>query len=344
MFSIIHVYRIGCTKLQRALFIERPSHSGGKEYKEWIKNKSSQQLIQTLQTHMALENTQSNFQNSDCILQNRGGRILPPLPPPCKYIGTENRTDVERLISGTYCHPDLIPHIACWISPDFALKVSKVVNSYMIEEYKHKLHAAEQTATELLFTLHLSNQALEDAQLALGNAEQTVATTQLAMHSSEEEGKQLTDLVQQKSALVSVKQEEIGQLQKKVDHKTRERRVWASTHGFTMLQLNDQTSHMSHYAIRCLGHRLNTAINKLKRKHPSAQIIYRNQHVPNAINLYKRLKSHRIVEYKHNYCTPTCSQSQLLYLLNSLCEDAYSAPLLKSDTPCIIKQETASQW
>ena len=30
---------------------------------------------------------------------------------------------MDRLISGTYYHPNLIPHIAYWVSPSFALWV-----------------------------------------------------------------------------------------------------------------------------------------------------------------------------------------------------------------------------
>ncbi len=43
-------------------------------------------------------------------------------------------TGVQNDIRGTYVHPDLIPHIASWASPKFAIKVSKIVNAYMIRE------------------------------------------------------------------------------------------------------------------------------------------------------------------------------------------------------------------
>lgn len=37
-------------------------------------------------------------------------------------------------IKGTYVHPDLVPHIASWASPEFAIKVSKIVNKYFIKK------------------------------------------------------------------------------------------------------------------------------------------------------------------------------------------------------------------
>src|SRR3981189_660873 len=40
--------------------------SGGKEYRDWVKNKSSKELIQALETQLALENTQDSVQISNC--------------------------------------------------------------------------------------------------------------------------------------------------------------------------------------------------------------------------------------------------------------------------------------
>src|SRR3981189_3110165 len=108
-------------------------------------NKSSRELIQALENQLTLENMQDSFQVSNCgipQLQNVA----------CKQVQTRNRSDEDQLISGTYCHPDLIPHITCRVSPDFALMVSKVVNGYIAQEYKSKLGAMQlqlEQATEL---------------------------------------------------------------------------------------------------------------------------------------------------------------------------------------------------
>ena len=37
-------------------------------------------------------------------------------------------------IRGTYAHPKLIPHIAAWTSPAFAVMVSDIVNKHFINE------------------------------------------------------------------------------------------------------------------------------------------------------------------------------------------------------------------
>ena len=118
--------------------------SGGKEYKAWIKNKSSKELMHVLEDNMALQNSHGSLENSDSTFADAKGGITPLASPPCIFVKTANNTPTEQLKSSTYCHPDLIPHIACWVSADFAMKVSKVVNGYITQEYKAHLAAAKQ--------------------------------------------------------------------------------------------------------------------------------------------------------------------------------------------------------
>ncbi len=44
---------------------------------------------------------------------------------------------------GTYVHHLLIPHIASWISPEFAVKVSCIVNKYITNQMKNKFEDIE---------------------------------------------------------------------------------------------------------------------------------------------------------------------------------------------------------
>src|SRR3977135_1646468 len=72
-----------------------------------------------------------------------------------KHVRTANQTDNQKAISGTYFNPLLIPHIGCWISPDFAIRFSEIVNHFLLFEYKDRLneerarrHNPEQWAKE----------------------------------------------------------------------------------------------------------------------------------------------------------------------------------------------------
>ena len=112
--------------------------SGGKDYYNWSRLKSSQELMEAvtrkLNNTKVLENVQPNLPNTlgDTIPQIWG--------MVCKSITTEKKSDIDKLISGTYCHPLLIPHIGSWISADFAIMVSEVVNAYIEHQYKENIH------------------------------------------------------------------------------------------------------------------------------------------------------------------------------------------------------------
>ena len=70
---------------------------------------------------MVLENTHANSNISNFTLRDANHQIWRLASSPCIFIKTANNTPIECIISGTYYHPLLIPHIACWVSADYAL-------------------------------------------------------------------------------------------------------------------------------------------------------------------------------------------------------------------------------
>lgn len=84
---------------------------GGKELTNWNQNKTSASLIEEVQ----------------------------------RSVGIPSHPLIEQVIQGpndlrgSYVHPKLIPHIASWICPSFAVKVSDIVNDYLVREYRMEL-------------------------------------------------------------------------------------------------------------------------------------------------------------------------------------------------------------
>ena len=70
---------------------------------------------------MVLDNTPLDLTNSDFALRDTETGITVSVSSPCISIMTSNKTMTDCIISGTYYHPLLIPHIACWVSADYAL-------------------------------------------------------------------------------------------------------------------------------------------------------------------------------------------------------------------------------
>ena len=183
----------------------------------------------------------------------------------------------------------------------------------MVEDWKFKLQQSEQAANQLLLDLQLSNQSLEEVQ-------ETATTTRLALEGALDDCR---DQMQHQNQAIETKREVMENLEEHECEKIREKQIWSTTHAFTMLNLHDENARHPYYGIRCQSRRMSGSIKKVRRKHPAAEVIYTQRKVPNAINLFTRLKEQRIVAHCRNYCLPTCTEQQLLYHLHSLCGTSY---------------------
>src|SRR5271156_4611206 len=201
-----------------------------------------------------------------------------------------NTACMEQLISGTYCHPDLKPHIACWVSSDFAMKTSKIVNGYITHEYKHKLNNTQ-------LQLEQKTKSKIEVQEELANQQ-----AQLDM---------LTEL-ELDAELAKTKAEE--------DARKKEHRIqtWSSSHAFTMMRLNNANATLPYYAIRRKRINISGAIRKLRVKHPNSIMVYQNSHVPNPVNLYNRLKACDLLYFKGHYCKASVGEAELINKLGEL--------------------------
>jgi hypothetical protein len=258
--------------------------SGGKQFKSWTRLNGSTELIQAVQNKLVLENSQDSLQDSNLPLGDLSAQICADRSFACKTIAPANCSEVDRLISGTYCHPLLIPHIACWISPTFAIMVSEVVNGYITSQYKTQLDGVR-------------------LELA-GNQYALIQATEL------QEAATMTAFLAQQRA---------QQLEEVIQDKEHQHQVWSSSHAFTMLRLNSVDAKRPYYAIRCKRSNMCGAINKIVAKHPASIKVYQNAYVPNPINLYNRLKTSGILQFEGNYCSSLVGEAELISKLGNLC-------------------------
>ncbi len=124
---------------------------GGKRYKDWNtsyrNSEGPQQLINALKLKL-FEEYKSNIGKD---MQNMSGSQL--CPTHNSNTNNQNITSFEdiivednlgkkgiiEVIQGTYVHPKLIPAIASWVSPVFALKVADIVEEYFVKKANKKL-------------------------------------------------------------------------------------------------------------------------------------------------------------------------------------------------------------
>lgn len=91
--------------------------ASGKRFEDWRRLVSSTNLMDKLEKH---------FDGKVCLLVDK----------------------VHNRLRGTYVHRKLITHISSWLSVDFALKVSDIVDQFIINEYEEKLEKCQQEVQE----------------------------------------------------------------------------------------------------------------------------------------------------------------------------------------------------
>src|SRR5271156_5677194 len=333
--------------------------SGGKEFKDWSRLKSSQQLEEALQILNTGNEVLGNILPEENVLQGSPRQICSEV---CKYIQTENKTDADRLISGTYVHPDILPSITGWISPLFQIKANRVVNGYIVEEWKAKLETSAFDAMQLLHQLQTSDAIIDNLQCNLEEKDALISVNDMneainhqRLHAVELQNEELqqarqalqdaihdlefrndtlafniedcedclaekNDIINVTSGKINIKNEIIANLGENVVKKIADKQKWASTHAFSLLRVKDLSSMHPYYGIRCQRGKMSGAITKLRRRHPAAEVTYHQNKIPNAVNLFTRLREAGVLDTKRNYCVPKQLDEQaLIARMSELC-------------------------
>ena len=112
---------------------------GGKEFYSWKENKSSKELINEIEK---------------IAPRNSGEQIL-----------IELKTEVGNDLRGTYVHMKLICHIASWVSPVFAIKVSEIVNNYYVREREREMEYIIQEKEDTIKKLEITVNEIKQINL-----------------------------------------------------------------------------------------------------------------------------------------------------------------------------------
>ena len=110
--------------------------------------------------------------------------------------------------------------------------------------------------------------------------------------------------------------------------KEHELNSWASTHAFSLLNLNDVNALLPYYAVRCKRRKMAATIKRLRQKHPRAEIIFQHRRVPNAVNMYDRLRNEKLVLSHQNYCTPANDGVALRAAMTQMCGQQFPPEVL----------------
>ena len=258
---------------------------GGKQMKHWLENNSSKNLIE------CFENNQSESR---------------------PVLITDNSYGLTR---GTYSHPDLIPHIASWVSPKFAIKVSKIVNEFLIREREEVIRRLTGEKSELIQMLEESNKRRENEHKESLKIYNDMMAQHHKTHHHIEELQTTLDTVNTRIEIVvdevvppSIRvelHEEIG-----------------------IMELNDSTSKYTHKVFCRQNKSANNAKNRILRDYPQATLFREINPSPNSKNFLHNLKdlygtgATSKLKIHYNYISMNGSNDELNAMIDTVLDKA----------------------
>src|SRR3981189_744886 len=336
------VFRVVIMKDCGFINASRLCDNGGKELKYWYANQGSKDLLQCLAAKLG----ESSI---DCVVIR-------------KLVKTFNQTDIEKTISGTYYHPLIIPHIACWVSAEYALRVSEIVIDFHVGEYKSRLneeqtrrqHAEEwarqekagREATTQIWQVTEQQNEIMKRELAYADEEVREKDRVLEDKNVEmmEKDKALDDQnveIARQSAelavacmnLLTTKNKLVGAKCKIIKSKTN-LFLWSCTHSFVIMKVNDENARGAYYVIRTRRRTIRAAMKRFTNKHPNATIMIEQRFIPNGVNLYQRLKVQRLIKTHHNFFNIMTCEHGLVKAIDAMNANESRPPVVNYSDPC----------
>ncbi|AAR83511.1 CNPV165 N1R/p28-like protein [Canarypox virus] len=266
---------------------------GGKDFHRWKRLDYSKELIREVEAINDIWKLKSPP-------PDLGGVIL--------EVGTVSKGKHQYEVAGSYVHQDLIPHITSWISPSFAIKVSKIINCYVSGKYEFKLKEKENKIDELMELLYEFNSKYDRDTAKLEKYNKRMEekydkdTRELKEHNKElsnsvkrMEEKYDRDTRELKEGLRELKEEnkELKTELKKIEERLKDKVINPSSpnklHRLVILQ--NKRDPNSFKTLRLQAERLDRELDKVKRDYR----VFFNAYEPNAVSCFNRLKE-RLLE------------------------------------------------
>jgi hypothetical protein len=258
-----------------------------KEFRHWNANNYTNQLIDTLSSN-------SGISRCDLMIQNKGG------------------SSKDAFLRGTYVHPKLIVHIASWCSPEYALKVSDIVNEYHIKEaveekeklLKKKQDKIDKLSNKVDLLLFRNDKLLNKNDELLNNNNKQLAIITKINKDNETQSVIISKMDNRIKKLLAQNEELCDQndeMSDKINSISNDRVVSTNdsndNHMLIVIKNNgdpddvdEDETYYEYYAMRVMKRACMKRIYNHKEKFPQMQILLKINFSPNSINLWKRIK------------------------------------------------------
>jgi hypothetical protein len=300
---------------------------GGKLMKNWMQNNGNKEMIKCFGELIK----SSDGIPSELLIMNMSGSY-------------ETR--------GTYVHPDLIPHIASWVSPAFAYKVSKIVNNFlirekeadierltgaktrlelMLEESNRERRAHEERAEKMLQDMKDQNEKthvkLDEVNHKLDKADDVIEELQIAVsevnHKLDKADNDIEELqitLDEVNTRIEIVMDEVVNPENQVELRE----------GFGIMKLNEPNSKYGYKAYCAQNKNLGTSRKNILREFPNATLFLEIKPNPNSKNVLHKLKElygtgkNSQIKVYYNFITilDGVSEDKLSTMVNNVVDNA----------------------
>lgn len=244
---------------------------GGKQFKHWIANDHSKELIKVFGKNLGLT-------KNEMIIKINGGKLTK--------------------ISGSYVHSKLITHIASWCNSDYAFLVSTIVDEYHIKqaiEEKEKLLKKKDDKIDKL-TKTVNKQSGKIDILLKENSNQT-SKIDNQMKKIGKMDNRIKLLVKKNKEIYDQNEEISGKLDITSDARVVAGRK-CDDHMFAVIKNNDNPTEYDddeeiykYSAQRVMKKSWKNRLVDHQAQHPNMRVLLKINYSPNSMNLWNRIKT-----------------------------------------------------
>lgn len=207
-------------------------------------------------------------------------------------------TGGKNEIRGTYVHPDLIPHIASWASPTFAVKVSQIINKYFIRKAIKEKEKLIKDKDDKIGKLGKQIIAIKDQNdILLTNTDFLVNKNKKTEKDNKKMSRQLQLLLNKNDDLYDLNEEMLTKMEMISNDRVIATDNEIDQHMLIIIKNNDDPNDFDedeifyqYHALRVMKKSYKNRIISHRERHPNMKVIQKINYSPNAMNLWIRIK------------------------------------------------------
>ena len=245
-----------------------------KEFKEWLKINNSKFLIEEI-------SSDGGIPPSELLIQIKSG--------------SKKLTEIR----GTYAHPDLIPHIASWASPQFAVRISKIVNKYLIKKaLKEKEKLIKKKDDKIDKLNNKIDELLTNNKELLTNNKEMLSNNKDLLKKNDKMDKRIRRLLTKNDDLYDQNDEIINMIDTISNDRVISTGDSNNNHMLVIIKNNDDPEDFeeeeeiyNYHALRVMKKSYKQRLFDHKNRHPNMNVLMKISYSPNSINLWARIKN-----------------------------------------------------